>query len=306
VEAIVVRRLPLVKATVESQSVARLEVALRSPIAFHSRGPNDFAPPIDVLKAPPETVGIQFEGREFVWHPPMAREWEDLGVLADGPMVSVVVTDDDDKREAARSLQRFLSAVAFEFDQPAEDVSYGGGGGSGETDPYHWSGPRAPQAFAWIAKHAAPLAIEVDADRRLRVALAYYREGLNAGSPFYKVLAFWNVLASAFEVEYETPRQSSTPTAEAQRRDDFIRHRAPQFAWRGRRAPHMSGDLAVYLRDEARNAIAHVLRKGRREIDPDDPSERVRLSDDAWLLHRVARAAILEFWATAVRVRSRS
>ena len=196
-------------------------------------------------------------------------------------MVSVVVTSDDDRHEAARSLQRFLSAVAFAFDQPVEDVSYGARTGSGETDPYHWAGHRAHQAFRTLSKHTAPASIEVESDPQLGVALAYYRESVNAASPFYRFLALWNVLSAVFDIEREALAGKGTPTSEAARRDAFIRREAPKYAWRSRRAAPVTGDLARYFREDARNAIAHVRRSAAREIDPDDPDERVRLSDDA-------------------------
>lgn len=49
----------------------RLTVGVRSPLAFRLPEPRTG----DWLNAPPEPVGIEFEEREFVWHPPM--EYED-------------------------------------------------------------------------------------------------------------------------------------------------------------------------------------------------------------------------------------
>lgn len=278
-------------------------VALRSPLAFWARAPEDFAPPIDILKAPPEAAGVEFEGREFVWHPPMEREWEGFGLLRDGPMLAVAISDDADEAAASAAAQRFFSAIAFHYDEAVEDVSYGS---SGEPDPYHWAGSRAPQAFAGVRRETAPAAIEVNADPRLRVALAYYREGLNAGSPFYRFLALWNVLTAVFDVEHETVPGSRPPasTPEAQQRDAFIRHVA-STAPPGRRAARVTGDVAGYFRDEARNAIAHVRRSRGRELNPDEPAERVRLSDDSTWLRLISRAAIVDAWPDAVRVTRR-
>ena len=90
-------------------------------------------------------------------------------------------------------------------------------------------------------------------------------------------------------------------TPEAARRDAFIRREAPKYAWRSRRAAPVTGDLARYFREDARNAIAHVRRSAAREIDPDDPDERVRLSDDADWLHDITRAAVRDRWPDGVR-----
>lgn len=277
--------------------MARLEVALRSPLAFHRPGRSRS---LDALKEPPDAVVIAFEGREFVWHPPMDREDEHLGVAQYGPMVSVVIAGDHEVREVAALLQRFLSAVAFHYDQAVEDAHGGGLGGSGETDPFHWTGPRALRPYAATFVSDAPAGIEVANDGRLRVALGYYREGLNAGSPFYSFLAFWNVLEAVFDVEHQTVGRKTTP--EAEQRDIFIRRTAPRVAWASPSEQQVQGDLAAYFRDEARNALAHVIRPGRREIDPDNPSERVRLRDDSAWLRRIARAAIEERWSEGVQV----
>jgi hypothetical protein len=161
-------------------AAVRLTVGLRSALAFQLPGPNT----VDWLKAPPDTVGIKFEGREFVWHPPM--DYDDaLGGTQYGPMVATLTTDDADYRAAAESLQRFLSAVAFAYNQPVDQGS--GLGGDGEPDAFHpFGGGRVPRSYPYIYKEEASAALVVQDDKTLRVALAYYREGLNASSPFYR------------------------------------------------------------------------------------------------------------------------
>ena len=270
----------------------RLTVGLRSPLAFQRPG----QPNIDYLKAPPDTVGIEFDRREFVWHPPMEYE-DELGRSEYGPMVAVVIADDEDGRAAARSLRRFLSAVAFEFEQPVDDGG-GGLGGDGESDAYHPFGHRAQRVHPYVYKAPALRSIAVEDDDALRLALAYFREGLNASSSFYRCVAFRNVLDAVFDVEQET--QGGSPTAAAQERDRSIDEYAPRFAaWGSIQTP--AGGWSAYLRDEVRNALAHVNRTRRREVDPDDPTERVRLSQDALLIERLAKAAIEQRWPKGVR-----
>ena len=104
--------------------MARHEVAVRANIAFHTR-----QPPFDVFNVTPEQVVIEFEGREFVWHPnlepgPEGEEW--------WPGVTVVVNDHNDYEEERELMHRFLSAVAYELRQPVEVLA---GGGSGVADP---------------------------------------------------------------------------------------------------------------------------------------------------------------------------
>jgi hypothetical protein len=52
---------------------------------------------------------------------------------------------------------------------------------------------------------------------------------------------------------------------------------------------------------EVRNALAHVVRRtGRTRVDPDDPSDRVRLRADADMLEALARIAVDHRWPTGV------
>jgi hypothetical protein len=219
-------------------------------------------------------------------------------------MVAVLISDDADGKVAAVSLQRFLTAVAFQYDLAVDD---GGGdlGGDGENDAYHPFASRDPRAFVAIFKAEAPLGIRVEADERLAVALAYYREGLNATSPFYRCVAFRNVLDAVFEVEQETVRGTHTATAEAATRDSFVDANASRIAgWFNDPTP--AGGWAEYLREEVRNALAHVNRAGTRtEVNPDNPTDRVRLKRDARVMQRIARAAIEVTWPDAVVVAQR-
>src|SRR5258708_4547364 len=112
----------------------------------------------------------------------------------------------------------------------------------------------------------APDALVVRPEANLRVALAYFREGMNAGSPFYRFLSFWTSLDATFGI-----------TRDSTRRDAFLRSFAPDARkiW-DKRFP-FPDDLAVALRDDSRHAIAHVLRdRGRRHVDPDSGTDRAR------------------------------
>lgn len=273
--------------------MTRLEVAVRSPITFRRSLSSGWSQPIDVLKAPPETVGIEFEGRLFVWHAFEPRDDPDFGYEEFGPSVTVVTHEDDDERAAANDLQRFLSALAFWLDQPAEAVSFGG---SGETDPYHPAIARARRTHAGLLAAKPPDAIVLRPETNLRLAVGYYREGMNAGSPFYRFLAFWNCLDAAFNVETD-----STP------RDDFIRREAPRLAWRWDNSRHpFPADPASDLERDSRHAVAHVLRPpGRRTIDPDLAEDRVRLDLEANLLKWLVRRAIEQEFPNPVSIARR-
>jgi hypothetical protein len=241
-----------------------------------------------------DAVAILFEGREFVWHPPMRREGEN-GLEEFGPMVSLVVAADDDSVATEEALQRFLSVVSFRYSAPVEDVSHGA---SGETDPFNPFGTRALRYFIANQVIDAPRGIAVTADKNLWLALALYREGVSAASAIYQCLCFKNILDVVFAVREEGSTQ-------ARRRDEFINENSGLFAeWH--KLPRPSKGWAFYFRDEIRNAAAHVIRPpGRRVLNPDRPRERLALRSDAAVLANLASEALSERWPNAVTVTRR-
>jgi hypothetical protein len=257
-----------------------MEIPVRTALRFRRRVVLVLEPAPE-----PETVKITANGRDFGW---LA-----LGVNPDGakaaPTVTTMIDEDTAEawREAHKELQRFLSALAFHFDTHID--SGGRNGGSGEPNLLHPRGAfqRDDNASVWM--EVAPVRVNVEDDERLRVALAVYREGLNATSPFLGFLAFWNALDASFNGDEAS-------------RDAFLRDEAnytaqkPQFVG--------SQEIANYLREDTRNAIAHVIRTKptMTHIDPDSPLDRGRLQFDSALVRELARRAILARWPGAVTV----
>jgi hypothetical protein len=269
--------------------VTRLEVPVRSPIAFSRALDSDS----QVLTPPAETAGVECDGRLFVWHVVPPDDDPVFGGEAFGPTVTVVAADAE-VAMAADDLQRFLSALAFWLDAPVEAVSYGA---SGECDPFHRAVLRTRQAAVVSVVVEPPDGIVVCADPNARLALACYREALNAGSPFYRFLAFWNCLDAAFNVDRD-----------ARARNSFIDANAPRFeqrAWDVRYP--FPQDPAKDLEQESRHAIAHVLRQpGHRMLHPDSAADREQLHAESRLLQWLARGAIDYMFPAAVNVGRRS
>jgi hypothetical protein len=143
----------------------------------------------------------------------------------------------------------------------------------------------------------APVRIALRPDVNVQLAVGYYREGLNAGGPFYAFLALWNALDAAFSV-------TDRDTAERLERDEFIRDfaRSAQEAWDHCRYP-FPDDLAIALEQDSRNAIAHVLRRpGRRVIDPDSARDRDRLRMESDVLKWMVHDAVERKYPGAVEV----
>jgi hypothetical protein len=276
----------------------RVEIALRTPLRFHSRAP-DFAPPaIELGKT--ETVAFEFEGRTFVWHvfdPTPAST--PFGEQRWAPTVSVVHDDDVDRPEAAASVARLLSALAFHYNLIVDVDGPFYATGSGESDPFRPAIARAIDTFATGWTEPAPERIEVVDDQRLRLALAVYREGVNAQSPYLGFLAYWGVLDAVYGPHRKDV--DAFVNAEASKGgglEDYAKRVDAKWT-----APE-DETVAAYLRDHSRNAIAHVIR-GRDDlphIDPDDPAARVRLGAEGYWVREIARRAILTEWPNAVTV----
>jgi hypothetical protein len=178
-----------------------------------------------------------------------------------------------------------LSALAFHFQTrlDAEPLA----GGSGESDLLHPYGAQAPADTVGAYLAPAPREIVVEDDAQLRLALAVNREALNASSPFYAFLAYWNVLEVVFD-------------ADGAKRNNFLRQ---EVANTYQRPTFVAGqDIATYLRDESRHAIAHVIRTSPTDtaIDPDLPLDRGRLEKDRSLMREFAHKATLSRWRRPV------
>jgi hypothetical protein len=190
----------------------------------------------------------------------------------------------DKRRRAEEAMERLLSAISFAYDTGIEVTSYGA---DGEPDP-RWKPSVRDSGFPFgRVLFGYPERVEVDDDHELRIALGHYREARNAGSPFYRFLAFWNALEAA--------------CGDENKRAVFVKAVGPRHPWGEADWPRPP-DLAAYLWDAGRNAIAHVLRSSRKpRVDPDLPQDRRRLEHDGWFLRGVVREAIETRWPSGVR-----
>jgi hypothetical protein len=234
------------------------------------------------MKDEAASVCIEFNGREFGW---LKLEPTHGGDYTPGPTVTTMVERDvEEEWNAAREvLQRFLSALAFEYDIRIEARPMSGG--SGESELLHPYGARDVSDATGLLLHVAPIRVMVSHDASLQLALAVYREGLNAGSPFYGFLAFWNVLEATFD-------------GSRTHRNSFLRAEAPSSPW----AVPFTGNVATHLRKASRNAVAHVIRDDPSDtsIDPDLPNDRERLELETRWLRDLARKAMVERWPDPV------
>jgi hypothetical protein len=88
--------------------------------------PSRFADAIEERKLPglfaraPDTVGIEFRGRVFIWHAFPSAEHRGPGHEEWGPTVTVLIKDEAAAEDVANDLQRFVSALAFNYQEPPE------------------------------------------------------------------------------------------------------------------------------------------------------------------------------------------
>ena len=252
-------------------------MAVRSNLRFHTkRTPGVFNPPKE------ETIVIQFEGRDFVWHGNFA-----LGDHDDEywPTVSIVIDDEATETAGKEALERLLSAIAFWTDSPAEHLS---SGGIGYRDKLGQSFAVAMRRGMGDSILPAPERIDVIDDDDLRRALAFYREGLNCGSLFFSFMAFWNSLDVASSDKNPHIR-------------DWIRQEPPHLAAKWSYYGNPPTDWWLYLKDSSRNAIAHsVPKSGTPLLDPDLATDRERLGRNSSLVHDLAKWRIHHRWDRSV------
>ncbi len=141
---------------------------------------------------------IEFEGRHFGWLHRNRFPHQDEHEPPPGPTVTRILAEDMDEEwcDAAETLQRLLSALAFHYNTRVE--SRRTKGGSGETNLLHPYGAIEPSDTYGGQCVSAPPCVLLRNDKELRTALGIYREALSAGSPCYRFLAYWNVLDVTF------------------------------------------------------------------------------------------------------------
>lgn len=168
-----------------------MEAIVSSPLSFRRKISEGVAAYSELA----ETVGIHFDGRLFVWHAFSEVDPDPaFGSQQLGPTVTSVLGDDTDAI-VATELERFLSALTYRYDVPAEVTHYGS---SWTDDPFVPPFSRGPRPPGWARKPPPDWLSCKRNSAGLLKALGWYREGKNAGSPFYRFLAHRNALEAVY------------------------------------------------------------------------------------------------------------
>jgi hypothetical protein len=119
-------------------------------------------------------------------------------------------------------------------------------------------------------------------DAKAKLALALYREGLSANLVLYQFLGFFKVInilrnSGGDQKKWIKENLQHVTDKKTQARVDAIRQR--------------ESDVANYLYASGRCAVAHAFDQNTI-VNPDDPTDLKRLSDDLPVIRELARLAI--------------
>jgi hypothetical protein len=263
----------------EEVKVGWYQVAVDSPLDFRvypervAPGQKPWIERLQEATEAREPFTISFEGRVFTWHP---------GSDDFLPVVTVPISDWDNYDEERFAVERFLSALSFEFGFGVTVYSAGASGFNGELDPPLLQQPRIKPTI-----YPAPPTVEVaETSEGLSLCLALVREALSSASRALAYLSYWK----AIEVAVGDPGHKSWigPAAVAMWPED------------GRSAESWFERL-----NETRIAAAHAIPRRALRYHPDDPTLTARLMEDVDRMHWLAVNVIRERWQRPVRIPTR-
>lgn len=259
----------------------RYEMAVATDVGWiapRAPGENLFTSPARLR----ETTVIEFDGRRFVWHASRAGHDEKLC----WPVISVMIADANNPDADLIARNRLISALVYVTKQAMSYVTSSTTGFKSELDgPFIGQPGAAPTLLM-----EAPASIIVEDDERLRLVLALIREAAAAESPFYRFLAFYNALDTAFD-SVESDRRAFIDPALANA-EKPAGHDPATFRW------------SDYLQDGLRNAVAHAIRSRpeQRSLNPDNFADRRALDEASRRMELLVRRRVAQRWPNGVIV----
>jgi hypothetical protein len=188
--------------------------------------------------------------------------------------VLIVGARNNDAADEMKFISEFLSLVCFETDISLVPVM-------------SIVGPRktAPTVVQprKLGDHIYPSGLRLDVGRPLsaerRLALALYRDGISSRSAYYQFLSLYKVLQI---------RLPGAPVAGWI--NEHVNDNVPSVIRIRELRDQGIADIAGYLYENWRNAIAHVEREPR--VNPDDLQTRARINQDLRIVRDLARTMI--------------
>jgi hypothetical protein len=218
-----------------------------------------------------ETI-VEFGDQKLVLKPATRNTEQSVHIKLRGP------SDAD----ALTLINRFLSILAWCDDQPMENL-YGWSG-----NPIPVAVPRASRALG--SSIAFPFYRTLEPDRKVRLALALFREGRTVNSTPFEFLSYFKILNIFWKDKLVTLNgKRQNPLVEGIRatlprlKDDLAVRRLQAL-----RATEPN--VPTYLYESGRCAVAHAY--SDPIVDPDDVSALRRLSEDLHIVKAIAEYLI--------------
>ncbi|AUF96329.1 hypothetical protein CXQ80_11065 [Pseudomonas sp. 02C 26] len=213
---------------------------------------------------------VRFQNLDFLLQPAVVddqhRSLPAIAIRANGYGLTV--------NEGRAAVMRLATAIAWREGKKVDIVMWSGG-----SHP-HRVGRMLNNAFT---EYFSGENLHVPQSGEARKALAYYREGLSLGNPFYSFLGFYKAFARSLPngrergpwIEQALPRMTD--------RDAISRREELQA---------QGDNISEYLATQGRHAIAHAEREDI--VDPDDPDDHQRIHLDKPLMRHLAELAMDE------------
>lgn len=176
--------------------------------------------------------------------------------------------------EALTLINRFLSILSWCDDQAMENL-------------YGWSGNPVPVSIPRRTRLtgssiAFPFYRDLEPTARKQLALALYREGKTVNSVPFEFLSYFKILNIFWNDKFKDGKNEII---------EGIRETLPLLKYeptltRLKELSTIENDIPKYLYESGRCAIAHAY--SNPIVDPDDDSDRRRLSQDKWIIKDIA------------------
>lgn len=229
-----------------------------------------------LVLGPGAEVLLDFEGKKFRWF---------NGTVERNAIISMGVRDSHNQDEENGKLNRLLSALVWEHKVPIRKL-WGGGGGRRPYPTVY--GPRQSGGIQ-VDPTYLQYALRKQMTPQQWLALSLFKEGINSRSKFYSFLCFWKVIELAHPNAAKRKHWVNNVAAATRERETALQ------------ILQNTTDLEDYLRNERRDAIAHVFqekragsKKGSRPVNPDDPKHEASINHDIRLMEDFAQQAIQE------------
>lgn len=216
------------------------------------------------------TVEITFRARQLFLMPYTRDDERDISTY---PAVAMYLKGGDQDADANRLISHFLSTLSWVYRRGISVEHWTGG-----NLPRPMGGCKSPPPFR--EKFYEPYLPDPH-ERRARLALALYREGLTINHYAYRCLSYFKILNVLFAggaeqiawIDENLPRVAPGPAAD-----------------RSRKIAADNASVGRHLYVSNRCAVAHA--HGEPVADPEDPNDIKRLRDDLPLVQSLAEIAI--------------